>query len=94
MADIKKYNDAIQRMPKPWNHCTPYAVARGIAEQHGVDPDQAFRFAWYGMKPDPPTANIYQVFSRMAMVRIVPDVPEEVMRMFQKNLQGILYPDD
>ena len=77
-------------MPKQWHHCTPYAVARAIAEQHDVDPDQAFRFSWYGMRPDPPTATAYQVFSRMAMVRIVPDVPEEVMQMFQQNLRNKL----
>ena len=74
-------------MSNLWNHCTPYAVARAIAEQHGVDYDQAFRLAWYGMKPDPPTATYSQIFSRMAMVRIVPEVPENVVKMFQRNLR-------
>lgn len=60
------------------------------AEQYGVDPDQAFRFAWYGMYPDPPTASTAQIFSRMALVRNVPDVPAEVMRIFQQNLRRII----
>ena len=39
------------------------------------------------MRPDPPAGTYAQIFSRMALVRIVPDVPAEVMRMFQENLQ-------
>jgi len=71
-----------------WSQCSIYAVARGIAEQHGVDWDQAFRYAWWGMRAneDPP-ASLAVVRARLDQVRHVPVVPAEVVEQFEMNLR-------
>ena len=76
-----------------WSFCSVYAVARGIARQHEVDWDQAFRMAWYGMRANEAIPTWAEALSRMQKVVYVPEVPESVFLMFQKNLRRRLKGD-
>lgn len=80
-------------MPKHWSHCSVYAVARAISEQHNTDWDQAFRFAWHAMRAnDTPPTSVYSILVWMEQVKHVPIVPERVLFMMQANLRQILRP--
>lgn len=77
-------------MVKHWTERSPYAVARALMDQHGMEYDQAFRFAWYTMRKGHPTASLDQILSRIMKVKNIPMVSEISFQIMQTNLQYVL----
>jgi len=77
-------------MVKHWTERSPYAVARALMDQHGMEYDQAFRFVWYTMRKGHPTVSLAQMLYRIMKVKNIPIVSETSVQIMQTNLQYVL----
>jgi len=77
---------------KHWSKCGPYAVAKALSEQHGMDWIEAFRLAWCAMRmnEDPPQS-VPAIEARISRVRHTPVVPESVLAMFQQHYRKVRF---
>lgn len=77
-------------MVKHWTERSPYAVARALMDQHGMEYDQAFHFAWYTMREGHPMVSPNQILSRIMRVKNIPMVSETSFQIMHTNLQYVL----